>query len=76
MREGRSPVEAAARRRPPTGTTGWRQPSAGKAACKWPTRRGGRPLAGRLPTCKGSHRLCRGDDSVAMRVREEARASF
>ncbi|RWV93517.1 hypothetical protein GW17_00044024 [Ensete ventricosum] len=32
------------------------------------SRRGGRPLAGRLSTAKGSHRLCRG--SGAVRVKE------
>ncbi|RWV89771.1 hypothetical protein GW17_00048066, partial [Ensete ventricosum] len=48
--------QAPCKERPPAGTTGCGQPARGGGV----GRRGGRPLAGRLPAAKGSRCLCRG----------------
>ncbi|RWV97588.1 hypothetical protein GW17_00039612 [Ensete ventricosum] len=66
--KGRLPAGAEARKgRPPASTVGCGQPTRGGGT----GRRGGRPLAGRLSTAKGSRRLCRGNGGGgAVRVNE------
>ncbi|RZS14351.1 hypothetical protein BHM03_00046032 [Ensete ventricosum] len=66
--KGRPPAGAEARKgRPPASTAGCGQPARGGGT----GRRGGRPLAGRLSTAKGSRRLCRGNGGGgAVRVNE------